>query len=676
MKRWVRKDTGICGVAFAALTALSLNILEKEAFSQAPGVSGYTTPLPTASTTPTPSANPTPSVTPSRSAPAPEAVTIEESEEAALLAACGIVSPPAGNPIRKGQLNPGWTWGDAKLRDKYEFSKSKHAKTPFTNPVCEQYVMKKLLEQGNKNVVKDRCQYIKKELFENDLELQNGSGDTEGAFGGLSSLLSASKTRGSDTTAEGPCDSEDSAASTPNAFACNYLSYKEQLDGNSLNKASSREVLNYCSRLGADMRPHMTLSEYRSLSNSGVDIYGNGYCSAQARGGIVIQERENKWYDTVANMTLGMTKVLAPIASMTYSAQLQQKNAHDACAGNQALGFPCILTAGQNGGAGVGALYGAQGSCGACGNHYSGLNGMLYGGGAYSGYGGGCPTGACYGNGGVVVGGTGVGYAGGMYGGGSCGLPPFAQTFAACGAGGGGVFTGGCATGTCASTCQTGLCGGGVYAPFGNGQYSPSYYNGVYGPGYGAGMPGGGGYYGNGYNPYGGYGGYGAGGYGPGGYGANGAAGMPGPYGTLNGNNGYGGPNGYTGAAGQPSYWGAEQPFNAQAAQMQAQMYQAYAAQVARQAQQTAQAAKLYDQSQADAKKASDKSYQAYMAYQMAQMGYTGGASIGGYGGVPVATNTNYYGAGGGGGYYYPPMQSGLTGGRNLSIGVSANFGR
>lgn len=570
---------------------------------------------------------------------------LHDSEEAALLVACGYSKGPSGNPFnRDGSVKANWIWGSSNKAFNAEFSANKSYS--FASPLCEQYLLNRLVRMSSKGAVKKRCENIREELFLQNSELSRGTGSGgDLSFGDLSSLIDA---KNSDSVSNDPC--EDFSSDGENSFACNHKNYKDRLDDSGAQKQAARTILSACKRYGANMTPEMSMDQYSSYANGGVDAYG-GYCGS--RGGPVIIKNEHKWYDTVGNVVLGLAKVGLPTYAMMDANRRHENNARAAIDGNIALGFPNIVTAGG----GVGGMYGQGGGggcgagCGGTGGYYGGLGGQFYGGAGYSGTGGGCPYGACYGNGGMVVGNG--GYAGGAYGGGQCGTPPYAPWYGGCGAGGNS--------------------GSGFYGP--------------------------GGYYGN-FNGMGGGAGGGMGGpYGSYPYGTNGvygpwsSGGMPGPYGTAGGGNGYGGPGnnggygnpyGNNGYQGQPGQYGAQQPFNAQQAQMQAQMYASYAAQMARQAQSQAQAAKLYQGTLTDLQKVQDKSYEAYYAYQMAQSGMAypgmtgyGGASLGA-GGVAGGGGGSYYGGYTPGalnsGSYYPPMSSGAAnGGVSISGGFNYN---
>ncbi len=594
-------------------------------------------------------------------------------EEAAIIAACGLKNPPTkGFPFNTdGSLKSAWAKEENLLaeingktnKNAYQFNEKTmtDAKdSAFYHPLCELYILDGLRKTAEtsakgKEFQKNRCEQIKNELYASDRDL---AADRSGGESGASALSDFLDKRRSSSREEkdDPC-SEDalSGAGETKQFACSYVQMQKDLESNADRKRFNKKLLSHCKSLGTNMTPELTPEEAESYGMIGVDAFGN---ACYPRGGnIIIKPRDRSTLETVLNATVGALKIAAPIGAMTYIARLQQKNAQRSLDYNYKLGFPSIVTAGQGGGFGGWGGGACAFGGGGCGAHYGGLYGNMYGGAGFTGMGGGCPVGACYGNGGVVVGGgTGVPFAGGLYRGGGCGLPPFAHTFVACGGGG---FGGG------------GIGGGGV---IGGGIGYPGMGGGFPGGGVWGGMPGAGG--------WGGYGGFPGGWGGVGGIGGGGAGGMPGPWGTGDGSNGWGGAGGPWGTGGQAPFWGSD-PYNSFAAEAQAQWYQAYARQMAVQAQQQAQAARAYSSTLKDLENTQRKSYQAYMAYQMAASGFGNvGGGIGGIGGgvsgprYGIGTpgpdnNFSYFGAGGGGAYYPPYMSNG---GRNISFGLGVNY--
>jgi len=533
-------------------------------------------------------------------------------DEAAMMRACELESSPSGYPLerRDTAVKDSWKWGAGKKHDRYEFSSRRHTKAPFVNPICETYILSRLNQQAGKGVARDRCEYIRNDLYLNDAELATSSSSSVSDSSSLSSAADSffrSSGRSSsrdDDESSNICENEDAGEEAD--FACSFIDIAQRLDSGSEKKAAARRVTSFCRGVGADMTPRLRENELRAYSDRGIDVFGNGYCGPRG-GGTVIIERSNS--HALLNAVSGIARTLAPIGAMTYIAHLQQKNAQRQIDANARLGFPSAVMAGQMGGGGV----------------YAGHGGMINGGGACGGMAGGCPFGACPGNCGVVVGhggmipGGGMLPGGGVMGGGGCGIPPYALSYAGCGAGG--------------------YAGGDMRYP--------------------AGIPGAGGYAGGFPGPY------GTGGY-AGGAGA-GAGGFPGPYGTGDGSNGWGqggNPYGYNGQYGQPQHWGAQNPYNSQYMSAQAQMYERYATQMARQAQETAQAAKMYQSTLKDLEAVQEKSYQSYLAYQMAQRGMGGG---GGY----TATQSSAAAYGGNTGIYYPPYSSG---GSNFSVGAGFTY--
>lgn len=574
-----------------------------------------------------------------------ESATVEDSssvdatdtEEAAFVAACSWRSPPAGRPIvkRDGEYALGLPWANVDV-SRYAY-KSSFEDAAYDHPACELFTLQKMVrtnasdKQGRARA-KARCEVIRNDVYRQDSEAarENESSGGDG-FSALKTFYSSTNTQ--DEDASEFCESPEGTAAE---FACRYLGIREKLDSQTERKRQTRALLSQCRAFGADMTARLSREEYTAMVGAGVDAYGNA-CYPRG-GGVIIQNPGKNGWDAFSDAL----KILAPIGSMTYIARLQQKNARAAIDANRELGFPSAVTAGQVGG-----------------GFYGGHGGMIWGGGPWTGLGGGCPYGACAGNGGFVVGGGG---GGGFFpGGGNCGLPPYAHTYVGCGAGGvggiGGIGGGG------------GFQAGGPGGLVGWGQGPALGYGVGMNGGWGAGIPGGGGMWG--YPGAGGPGMWGGGFPGAGG----GVGGMPGPWGTGDGSNGWGGPGTNQGA---PGFWGTN-PANTQWAEMQAKMYQAWAAQMARQAAQGAQAARLYSNTLKDMEKVQEKSYQAYMAYQMSMMGMNGGPGFGfgpgagggwgggvgsGIGGGGLigggAGGCGYWSAPcGGGGAFYPPMSSG-----------------
>lgn len=590
-------------------------------------------------------------------------------DEAAMMIACRLENAPSRTPFsrREGTVTEKWKFTSANKAYNWEFSAKRHGGKPFENALCEQFVLSRLESQKGREAVKERCEDIKDDLFMANQEMARSgaaASTADASFGSLSDVLSSSRRSSEDDDAEdsdsGPCGD---TIADEDSMACAHRLIVEELASDSRQKKAAREIAARCTRLGADMRPKLSMSQYSQMTGAGLDAYGGGMCYP-SHGPIII-EQKNQWYDTLGNVTLGLAKVLAPTLTMWDIAKRQQSNARYAIDANRALGFPVITTAGSTamgGGLGMG---GCGFGTGGCGGFYGGHGGAFYPGAGYTGMGGGCPIGACYGNGGMVVGGTGVPWAGGGFGGGACAVPPYLPSYMGCGAAGGlgGGFGGGIGGGF----------GGGIGGGLGGGIGFPGIGGGTFYPGGGIG----GGWGGGGY-PGGGWGG----GFPGAGYG--GAGGMPGPYGTNGGPTGWESPYGPGTAAGAPQH-AANPGFNAQYMQMQAQMYQAYAAQVARQARQQASAAKLYQNTLDDMEEVQKRSYEAYMAYVMAQSGLSptglpgnlagGGPVPGPAGGAVVGGGyTPGYFSGGGGGMYYPPYSSGSNG-WNVNVGVSASGG-
>ena len=626
-----------------------------------------------------------------------------EAQEAGLIAACGLEQAPGGTPFNRDKsLKDSWNWEkekDGKLKN-FQFSTRRHAKKGVENPVCEQYVMAKLYSRSGKGAVVDRCQNVRDQIFLWNQDMNQGqAGDSspDTSLSALGSFWSSSSSGSSGESArDEKCLGEDTADA--DKFACAYLDYKDNLDSDSTKKAAVKQLIGYCVKLGANMTPSKdAYKQYQAMANSGMDIYGNGFCGGSGRGyagGPIIVQQQESTLKTVTNGILGALKIGLPVAAMWDANRRENSNARLAIGYNHDLGFPSAVTSGQGGGVGYG--YGGGGyGYGGGGYGYGGGGGYGYGGVpmGYTGMGGACPYGNCYGNGGISLGGN-IGF-----GSGACGVPPYVSTYTGCGGGvgigggfGGGMGGGGIPIGVGGG----GFGGGGIPIGVGGGGYNP-YAMG--GGGIPIGVGGGGGYNpyamgngGGGYNPYaignggGGYNPYGMG-NGGGGYNpyAGGGAGLPGPYGTANGGNGWPngsmGPNGYNGNGGngyygpgsnlgQGSWGGGSAPFNAAAVNAQAQMYQAYAAQMARQATQIKQAATEYQNTLSDMQQVQDRSYQAWTAYQMAQNGLGGSGTS--YSGGSVSGQQFGYAPT----YSYSPGYSSVPvsgSGTNISFGLNYN---
>lgn len=609
--------------------------------------------------------------------------------EAAMAVACGYASKPAGEPLTRDgtEVRESWKWEEGKKVTKIELTASKAKKLPYKNPLCEEFILIKLedsLGTGGKKAVQARCERIRDDLFNSNEELRKGGGDSGGAGLSLRDALDSGRRHKGDDAEDkvSACESDDSDGVTD--FACKYKEQRELLDDTAAQRQAAKEIVSLCKSRGADMT--ISWDTYASYTGSGLDAYGGGYCGN--RGGPIIVRKENKWYDTLGNVVLGMTKVLAPVASMTYISYLQQQNAGRAIDANKALGFPSGVTAGQSGMFGVGGFGGGcAGGCAGGGLYGGGIGGVygschggsIYGGSGCGGYLGGLGGGGLIGPGGYGVGGLGgCASCAGIGGGYPYGL-----------GGPGGYYGGGLGGGIAGGCGYTGLAGGCPYgAAYGNGGIlvggtGMGPYGGMYGgaqcgvPPYTASGCGIGGAGQVGY-PYGtaGYP-YGAGGYGAGS--PYGGGNLLNPYGTMNGANGVGNPWGPNGMYGQAPYWGSN-GFNANYAAQQAQMYQNWAVQMARQSTQSAQYARLYQDNMKDLQKVQDKAYQSYAAYQQASAGMMyGGQGVGGLG----IGGASAYGAGAGygvqggsaiyqGGSYAPTYYSPYSStGNHLSFGFN-----
>jgi len=551
-------------------------------------------------------------------------------DHAAIIGQCGWTGRlPRGNPYdNSGSLSLAWQEGYLDV-SVFQWRRS-FAGSSFQNSMCEMFLLEQLRKDNNGLAkFRDRCEAIRADLLEELNGDESGSSNV-GNFSASQAFFGSSSSSSGGFDSASSCVDAD-VMSGNERFACRVLALRDIESSPNTLKDYAKKIMADCKKAGADMRRRMSRAEYNSYANSGVSYMG-GYCGAPG-GGVVVVQQQNKWYDTLANTALGLTKVIAPLWVMNDANKRANQTAQMALTYNKELGFP----SGSYSGTGVG-----------------GMGGYGYGGGGYgyTGHGGACPYGQCGGNGGIIVGGGMGGVIGGGVGGpigGTCGVPPYApwaQNYGGCGVGGGGIGGG---------------IGGGVGAPgFGGnpwlnggaaGRYPGSVYTGG-SPGF-----------------------YGPGGMGLGGAGAVG--GMPGPFGTLNGGNGWGGAGanmgqwGPGGLYGQtPFYGGAAGGYDAQQATLMAQQMQAYAQSIQRQADLAAKAQSRYKEDLDALYKTYGKSYQSYMAAQTASSGLSGLGGMTGMTGMGMgAYGASSYGVGGGG-VYYPPYSSG---GSNFSLGLQYN---
>ncbi len=568
-------------------------------------------------------------------------------DRAAIVGVCGWAKHlPRGNAFDRDNRLQG-QWDGLEVED-YGYRRS-FANKGYVNPLCEMFLLAQIRRDNNGlSKFKDRCEAVRDDLHDS-LAGDSSAADGVGNFSALDAFFGSSS--GDSSYSEDPCEYADQESNDVR-FACRVLEVRDTTNSESALKNFAKQIIRECEKAGLDMRRRMTQAEYASYAQAGIHYQG-GYCGQP--GGPIIIQQQNKWYDTLANTVLGLTKTIGPLWVMNDAHKRQASNARLAIQYNKDLGFPSAVTAGSQGwGSGGGGYgYGAGG--------YGGGGGGYYGGGGYgyTGHGGACGIGYCPGNGGWAGGPWGGPGAGGMGhggfgGGGRIGGNPWGA-----GAGGRGIAGAGGIGGA-----------GGMPGPYGTA-----------GGGNGWGGPGGAGY-GNGYP-------YGAGGAG-GPYGA--AGGMPGPYGTAGGGNGWYSPNGYmgngVGANGMPygnqyGQWGpggqyGQTPFygsgasqqSAQQAAMLAQQMQQQAQMIQRQATQAQKAQERYQQDLQNLNKLYGKSYQSYMAAQMAASSLNGiqGAGAGGYYSSGMYQSQ-------GSGYFYPPYSS-HSGGSGLNFNLGVNYSK
>lgn len=369
---------------------------------------------------------------------------------------------------------------------------------------------------------------------------------------------------------------------------------------------SGQEVKRFCESIGISLDAPRTQGRYQAGGYQRAGIVSGGNPCYSTGGLTVIKEPA---WATLMKGGLSYLNNRMSIDAMKYASHDAQTTARLIANNNKDLGFPTVYGSGTSGTGGINylggqfggqfgyGLYGQQMPCngqigvygqGGCGGYYSGINAQL---GFNTGLAGGCPYGACYGNGGIVVGGGG---------GGSCGVPPY----------------------------SAGGCGGGIY---GGAYRGPAGYGGYGGLG--------------GYGGVGGYGGAG-GGYGlPGPYGtSNGGNGWaPGGY---YGNNS---PWGQNGQYGQAPFWGSN-GMNAQMMAQQQQMWQQFQqfqqSYQLKQDRYSAQYARLYQKRLDEIGQAGAEAGQYYQGFQNTSGGYYGTNSQQGGGGYypPYNSQCSYYG--------------------------------
>jgi hypothetical protein len=417
-------------------------------------------------------------------------------QEAAMLAACSLERRPYGKAFVEGRVASNWRWNEVKNdpRREVEFSQKRHGDTPFENPLCELFIVKRMLEQGGSASLIYRCELVRDDLARSYGNIQAGNVTSQGAFGILDSVMGSRSSDNKERVCRDP--------NTDELFACAMEDLGSHLGNNSMQRKAAENLMNLCRSRGANMN---TTNSYFSagLTPSG------GFCSstggASVNTGVPVVQIQEPWYKTVLNASLGALKIIGPLKVLNDGHKRREQTSQLAINRNYKLGFPSAVS-----GAG---MWGGTGGCsgyGTCG----GNGGIVVGGGM-----GGCGGGFC--GGGAIGGGYGMGV--GM---GTCGTPPYAPWSQGCGGGGyyGGMGTGGYGMGGYGGVASypglygyPGMAAGGMPGPFGTngggngwspgmygnpwgmgGQYGqPSYW----GTGYGNGMAGGtNGYYVDSYN--------------------------------------------------------------------------------------------------------------------------------------------------------------------------------
>jgi hypothetical protein len=476
-----------------------------------------------------------------------------DATEAAMLVACSLERRPYGSPFVDGRVASNWRWSEVRRdpRREIEFSQRRHGSAPFESPMCELFMLKRMLEQGGNSSLIYRCELVRDELYRSYAHIQSGGSTGAASFGLLDSIMGSRSSENNERICRNP--------STDELFACATEDLNSHLGNTAKQRQAAEQVMNLCRSRGANM------NSAASYFNAGI-IPGGNFCGQMGGGGFgggggvaVIQSHE-PWYKTVLSAGLGALKVLGPLKVLNDGHKRREQTSQLAINRNADLGFPSVVqgAGAWGGGGGIGG-HGCMGY-GTCG----GNAGIMLGGnngGFYPGVGGGFSIGA---SGGWGMGG----------GAGTCGVPPYAPWAQGCGFNGGG-FMGGV--------------GGGV--------------NGLGLGGFGgvAGYPG-----------LHGYPGFGTGGFGNPGFGnqwgAGQNSGLPGPFGTLGGTNGWSPANGGNfgnqwGAGGQfggPSYWGTN-PHNGFAGANNGHFIDTFQAQQARAINRNNRYSSLYDKEAEDA---------------------------------------------------------------------------
>jgi hypothetical protein len=549
-----------------------------------------------------------------------------EVDTAAIVAQCGWTGRlPRSQPFdRGGALSSGW---QSLNINQFQWNRS-FSHSSYRNAMCEMFLLEQVRRDANGlSKFRDRCESIREDLLSelgNDDSGQSNIGNfsaSQAFFGGSSGGGSAFDGSSSQ------CDDAD-VASGNTRFACRVLTLRDIESSPNTLKDYAKKIMADCKKAGADMRRRMTQSEYNSYASSGVHYMG-GMCGGVG-GGVVVLQQQNKWYDTLANTALGLTKVIAPMWVMNDANKRANQTAQMALKFNKELGFPSGQYSGTGVGMGMGYGYGGGGF-------------------GYTGHGGACPFGYCGGNGGVIVGGglygpgAGYGYGNGVLGG-TCGVPPYAPWSGAYGGCGSSVgYNGGVSGNPWLTGGAAGRYPGSVFTGG-----TPGFYNGA-------------------------------------GFGATGNTfGMPGALGTLNGGNGWGGVGanmgqwGPGGTYGQTAFYGSgANPYYTQQANLMQQQMMEYAQASQRRVDQAQKSQARYGQDLDALSRTYSKSFQSYSAAQnatagamMMNQGYGYGSGYG-YGAYGYGYGQGgYYNNGGMGGIYYPPYSSG---GSNFSLGLQYN---
>ncbi len=389
-----------------------------------------------------------------------------DAQEAAMLVACSLERRPYGRAFMDGRVASNWRWSEVRrdARREIEFSQKRHGSSPFENPMCELFMLKRMLEQGGNASLTYRCELVRDDLYRSFANIQSGGASSSASFGLLDSIMGSRSAENSESICRSPNSDE--------IFACATEDLGSHLGNSSLQRKAAENVLNLCRARGANMNSSV------GYFNAGLIPSGGGFCGPTGGGfggfggGVAVIQSQEPWYKTVLSAGLGFAKILGPLKVLSDGHKMREETSQLAINRNADLGFPSVVQ-----GAGT---WGGGGGLNGCGGYGTCTGG---GGGFYAG-GSGCgmpPMMACGSGGGGYYGGGGGGY------GGVAGYPGYGGGHPGFGGGGGGGLPGPWGTAGGTNGWSPGFGGGGMgNNPWGaGGQYGgPSYWGTNYNNGY------------------------------------------------------------------------------------------------------------------------------------------------------------------------------------------------